>query len=253
MSPQPRKIIQVTSLPIDFNSTDEDSRLATEIVYAAGWTAASAESLQELIAHSKDMPLAEEIRLSQYEARLAGYYTERGVPIYPWQAANLTGYDIAGCRCFIIVSQAILAAEQCFKYQFIEHGLMMHMVQDIAMIRASERLCYEYAKRFGYEDVEFYTGAYSFLGAWPPREEEADAMIAWNAAISILGGFPGLVLKCRDEAFATPTKEGMAGSVASGQADGQYHGLSAPASQRPVATGRSHAGTGSEGADGEMP
>ncbi|MDP6173719.1 MAG: hypothetical protein QGF09_06090, partial [Rhodospirillales bacterium] len=31
--------------------------------------------------------------------------------------------------------------------------------------------------------------------------------------ISILGGFPGLVLKCRDEAFATPTKEGMAGSV----------------------------------------
>ena len=208
-----RKIIQATSLPINFNSTDEDGRLATEIVYAAGWTSGSVESLQECIAHSKDCPLEDEIRMTQYEARLVGYYTEHGVPICPWQAANLTGYDIAGYRCFIVVSEALLAAEQGVKYQFIEHGLMMNMTQDIAMIRVSERLCYEYAKRFGYEDVEFFTGAYSFLGAWPPREEEADAMIAWNATIGILGGFPGLILKCRDEAFATPTKEGMAGSV----------------------------------------
>ncbi len=38
-------------------------------------------------------------------------------------------------------------------------------------------------------------------------------MIAWNAIITMMGGFTGVILKCQDEAFATPTKEGMASSV----------------------------------------
>ena len=38
-------------------------------------------------------------------------------------------------------------------------------------------------------------------------------MIAWNAIIPILGGFNTAILKSEDEAFATPTKEGMASSV----------------------------------------
>ena len=38
-------------------------------------------------------------------------------------------------------------------------------------------------------------------------------MIAWNAVIPLMGGFTGVILKCQDEAFATPTKEGMAKSV----------------------------------------
>lgn len=81
------------------------------------------------------------------------------------------------------------------------------------MIRVTERLCQEYCQRFGYTDVEFITGGFPFLGAWPPGEDEANAMVAWNAMIPIMGGFPGLILKCQDEAFATPTKEGMARSV----------------------------------------
>ena len=170
-------------------------------------------SLQEVIAHCKDIPLEEEIRINQYEARLAGIYTENGVPICPWNASNLTGYDSAGYRSFVCVSESLLAAEQGVKYQFIEHGLNMNMIQDIAMIRVTEKLCYEYCRRFGYNDVEFFGGGFPFLGAWPPRAEEANAMIAWNAIITIMGGFPGVILKCQDEAFATPTKESMASSV----------------------------------------
>jgi methylaspartate mutase epsilon subunit len=208
-----RRILQATQVPLNFNANDEDSRLATEIAYAAGWSGGNAHTLQTVIAHGKDTPLEVEIRLNQYECRLAGIYTERGMPICPTQASNLMGYDSAGYHSFVNVSEAILAAEQGVQYQFIEHGLGMNLIQDVAMINVSERLCYEYTKRLGYKGVEFFTGGFAFLGAWPPREEEADAMIAWNAIIPILGGFPGVILKCRDEAFATPTKEGMAGSV----------------------------------------
>jgi methylaspartate mutase epsilon subunit len=208
-----RKIMRATRVALTFNSTDEDGRLASEIALAAGWNGCSTRSLQEVIAHCKDIPLEEEIRINQYEARLAGIYTENGVPICPWNASNLTGYDSAGYRSFVCVSESLLAAEQGVKYQFIEHGLNMNMIQDIAMIRVTEKLCYEYCRRFGYDDVEFFGGGFPFLGAWPPRTEEANAMIAWNAVITIMGGFPGVILKCQDEAFATPTKESMASSV----------------------------------------
>ena len=208
-----RKVKQATKVPLTLNSTDEDGRLASEIALAAGWNACNTRSLQEVIAHCKNIPLEEEIRINQYEARLAGIYTERGVPQCPHNACNLTGYDSAGYRSFVCVTQSLLAAEQGVKYQFLEHGLNMNMIQDIAMVRVTERLCQEYCKRFGYDDITFITGGFPFLGAWPPRAEEANAMIAWNAIISLMGSFTGVILKCQDEAFATPTKEGMAKSV----------------------------------------
>lgn len=208
-----RKIARASSVPLYFNSTDEDGRLASEIVLAAGWSGCNVRSLQEVIAHCKDISLEDEIRINQYEARLAGIYTEHGIPITPQNPSNLTGYDSAGFRSFVCVSEALLAAEQGVRYQTLLHGLNMNLIQDIAMIKVTERLCYEYCDRFGYKDMHFVTSAFPFLGAWPPREEEANAMIAWNAVIPILGGITGLLLKCQDEAMATPTKEGMAKSV----------------------------------------
>ncbi len=208
-----RRIRRASQVPLTLNSTDEDGRLASEIALAAGWNAANTRSLQECVAHCKDIALEDEIRINQYESRLAAIYTERGVPICTHNACNLTGYDSPGYRAFVVVAQSLLGAEQGIKYQFLEHGLNMNMIQDIAMVRVTQRLCREYCARFGYGDVDFFTGGYPFLGAWPPRAEEANAMIAWNAIIPIMGGFSTAILKSEDEAFATPTKEGMASSV----------------------------------------
>ncbi len=208
-----RKITQASKLPLHFVTCDEDARLASEIALAAGWTANSVTSLQECISHSTKITLEEEIRLMQYDARLAAIYAERGVPQCPWNTSHLTGYDSAGYHSFVHVTEAILAAEQGVKCQYLSHGIGMNLLQDIAMIRVSERLCYEYCSRLGYQGMDFIAGVFPFLGAWPPRDDEANAMIAWNTVIPVLGGFPGIILKCQDEAFATPTKEGMAKSV----------------------------------------
>ncbi len=208
-----RRLIQAVRSPLHLVIADEDGRLAAETVLAAGWTGNSVRSLQGVLAHSKQNPLSEQIRIDQYIARLSAKYAEGGVPQCSWNPSNLTGYDSAGFRSFVCVSESLIAAEQGVKVQFIEHGLNMNLIQDVAMIRVTERLSAEYCARFGYRDVEFITGGFPFLGAWPPGEDEAASMIAWNTMIPIMGGFPGLILKCQDEAFATPTKEGMARSV----------------------------------------
>jgi len=208
-----RKILKAAKSPLNLNSADEDSRLQTEIVLAAGWNGGNFNPIMTAVAHSKDIPMDKLLKLKQYDARLGGIYTENGVPICPHNTSNLTGYDAPAMRSYTHVMQALMAAEQGIKYQHLLHGLTMNLIQDTAMGRVSYKLCNEYCERFGYNDITFILGSYPFLGAWPPRIEESHSMIAWNAVIGIMGGFTNLILKCEDEAFATPTKEGMANSA----------------------------------------
>jgi methylaspartate mutase epsilon subunit len=130
----------------------------------------------------------------------------------PHISSNLTAYDTAGFKVFTMAAQCLLGGEQGLKQIYLENGLNMNIIQDAAMIRTSTKLCEEYSKKFGY-DMKFIAGSFPYLGAWPPRVEEASAMVAWNTMVSILAGATPLMLKCQDEAFATPTKEGMAASV----------------------------------------
>jgi methylaspartate mutase epsilon subunit len=198
---------------MSLNSTDEDGRLATEIALASGWTACTCRSLQEVLAHCKNIPLDEEIRINQYESRLAALYHERGVPQSPHISSNLTGYDSCGFKSFVMVSQSLLGAEQGVKQFFLEFGVNMNLIQDVAMMRVTKRLCEEYCKRFGYDDILFIQNNHMFQGAFPPRLEECSAMMSYALTIGCLGGSTSLLLKCQDEAFATPSKEGMGASV----------------------------------------
>jgi methylaspartate mutase epsilon subunit len=208
-----RKILEAARCPLNLNAADEDASLQTEIAFAAGWNSGNNNPIMTCVAHSKDIPMDKLLKIKQYDARLGGIYTENGVPICPHNTSNLTGYDTPGMKVFTNVVQALFGAEQGIKFQHVMHGLGMNILQDAAMVRVTEKLCNEYCARFGYKDMTFITGGYPFLGAWPPRVQEAHAMIAWNAIVDIMGGFTNVVLKCEDEAFATPTKEGMANSV----------------------------------------
>jgi methylaspartate mutase epsilon subunit len=208
-----RKLRRAVKSPMTLNSTDEDGRLASETALAAGWNACNCRSVTEVMAHCKNIRLDEEIRINQYESRLAAIYDERGVSQCPHISCNLTGYDSCGFKAFIMVAQSLLGAEQGLRRIYFEFGLNMNMVQDAAMIRVVRKLSRDYCERFGYRDMKFFTGSFPYLGAWPPRVEEACSMISWNTAVSMMAGCTAVILKCRDEAFATPTMEGMAASV----------------------------------------
>jgi methylaspartate mutase epsilon subunit len=208
-----RRIKRAVRSPMTLNSTDEDGRLASETALAAGWNACNCRSVTEVMAHCKNIRLDEEIRINQYETRLAAIYHERGVPQSPHISCNLTGYDSCGFKSFIMVAQSLLGAEQGLKQVYLEFGINMNLIQDTAMMHVTKRLCEEYCARFGYHDISFIQNNNMFQGAFPARLEESSAMMNLAVTIGILGGSTALVLKCQDEAFATPTREGMAASV----------------------------------------
>ncbi len=208
-----RRIKRAIKSPMSLNSTDADGRLASEIALAAGWNACNCRSLTEVLSHCKTVPLDEEIRINQYETRLAAMYHEHGVPQSPHISCNLTGYDSCGFKSFVMVAQSLLGAEQGLKQIYLEFGINMNLVQDNAMMRVTKRLCEEYCAKAGYNDVEFIVNSNMFQGAFPPRLEEVHAMMSLAVTIGILGGATNLIVKCEDEAWATPSKEGMAASV----------------------------------------
>ena len=212
-----RKIKMAIRSPLSLNSTDADGRLSSEIALAAGWNACNSRYFQELLAHCKHETLPEMIKFNQYESRLAAKYVEGGVPQAPHAPCNLTGYDSCGFKTFIMVSNVILASAQGIRLHLLEFGINMNLIQDCAMIQITQKLCKEYCERFEYYGNEYICGTFQFLGAWPPRLEEADAMIAWNTSNTFLAGCEVSILKSQDEAIATPTKEGMRNAVRVGR------------------------------------
>lgn len=208
-----RKLQEAIKSPLMLNTADEDSRLQLEIVLASGWTSYSSRSLQEVIAHCKDIPLGEMIRHGQYEDRLAAYYNEVSTPVLSFMASNLTGYDIAAFHVITVVTQVLLAAEQGVKHIMMEHGLGMNLVQDVAMLKVCEKLAKYYLDKYGYEGITLTTSIFPYLGSWPLDEDKSTALIAWNAIIAIMGGASSMFLKCADEAYGTPTKESMTSST----------------------------------------
>jgi methylaspartate mutase epsilon subunit len=161
-----RKIKRAIKSPMTLNSTDEDGRLASETALAAGWNACNCRSITECMAHCKTITLEEEIRINQYETRLAAIYHEKGVPQSP--TSPVTSRDTtAAASSLHHGGQSLMGAEQGLKQVYLEFGINMNLIQDTAMMRVTKRLCEEYCRRFGYNDIEFIVNNNMFQALSP--------------------------------------------------------------------------------------
>lgn len=202
-----RAVNECTRAAVGTDNNDEDARLPWEIALAGGWTWGTIKSIEQLIQHSRDYPVDRNIHNQQYIDRLAAHYTEHGIPILRRASANLPGWDSLGFKVTVSLLEVLLSAAQGVKYIDLSLGIGMNLVQDSAAIQALRNLAREYLDRLGYADVEIYSWTYFFLGDWPPQRGQMVGQLAWNAAVSVLGGCCGMYIKSPDEATTTPTGE----------------------------------------------
>ena len=214
-----RMINEGTRAAMGTDNNDEDARLAWEILLAGGWTWGTIKSLEQVIQHSRDYPIENMIENHQYMDRLTGHFTENGVPILRRALANLPGWDTLGFKVTVALVECILAARQGTRFMDLSLGIGMNLVQDVAAMRALKKLAKKYTADIS-DDIELYPWTYFFLGDWPLNPNQMVGQIAWNAAVSALGGANGMIIKSPDEAEFTPTGDGfrqaieMAGQVA---------------------------------------
>lgn len=208
-----RQLMATTGHSAHLSTLDEDPRLCTEITLAGGATGYLAYDIHDVMQHSRDFPLDRRIHNHQYISRLAAYYTERGAPILAWPAGHNNGWEPPGIKLAMVILQSLESARQGVKHIACSYGLMAHVNQDVAALRVVRRLLDEYLARRGLGDVQTYAGTYPHLGTWPVDVIQCSAQMAWEAAISRMGGAHFMYLKSPDEASSTPSKEGIGAEV----------------------------------------
>ncbi len=208
-----RRLTESTSLPQECSmSADEEPMLQAEIYAASGHTAFYNHDLQELVLHSKNYPLAKRIENAQYVARLASYYSERGALIHMHPYAVLC-YTPPSLNIAVGLLNLFLNAGQGCKEMSLCQGLLGHLVQDIASIRAFKQLGEEYMQRFGYKDVNLTTGSWSFMGDWPRDPAQAAGMASTFAFAAALAPLDYCYQKSVQEAIGTTPPGGNSQSI----------------------------------------
>jgi len=208
-----RAINESTKAAVGTDNNDEDARFNWEILLAGGFTWGTIKSVEQLIQHSRDYPIDKMIHNQQYMDRLSSFFTENGVPILRRASANLPGWDSLGFKVLVSLIEVLLAAEQGLKHIDLSLGIGMNLVQDVAAIQSLKKLAREYLDKAGHADVKIYSWTYFFLGDWPLVRGQMNAQLAWNAAVSALGGCNGMFIKSPDESTTTPTGPGFREAV----------------------------------------
>lgn len=184
-----REVAECTALPLKCTGhCDEEPMLTCEMSFAGGYTSSTSNDLHELVQHSKNYPFDKRIWNNQYVCKLAGYYTERGVPFL----MNCYGAKMCYCPPSLGVAfeviEALTAVEQGVRYLMLENEPHGALVQDIVGLWAIRDVVKDYLLRFGYGGIPIWTSLYSYMGDWPQNPNAASAFLAWLTTTACLAG-----------------------------------------------------------------
>ena len=203
-----RRVTEAVDKPAMVLSGTSRPCLTAEIGLAGGATGFLGGGISYTLSYTKEFPIAEGIRNYQYLDRLCAYYWERGAPVHREQPGFLTGTLIPpGLGVAIAVIEALLGAQQGLPHYSIGLGQALCLAQDVAALRALERVCREYLERSGFGDTTLTIASHQWMANFPRDEAQAAGVIALGAMIAGLAGATQVITKSVHEAVGIPTVE----------------------------------------------
>ena len=154
--------------PVQVRHGTPDARLLTEITMAGGFTSYEGGGISYNIPYSKNHSVAKTIRHWQYTDRLIGMYEEAGVSINREPFGPLTGTLIPPCISnSVAIIEGLLAATQGVKDLTVGYGQCGNLIQDVAAIRALDRMAKKYMHKYGFDDTRITTVFHQWMGGFP--------------------------------------------------------------------------------------
>ena len=200
--------------PVQVRHGTPDARLLTEITMAGGFTSFEGGGISYNIPYSKNHSVARTIRHWQYTDRLIGMYEEAGVSINREPFGPLTGTLIPPCISnSVAIIEGLLAATQGVKDLTVGYGQCGNLIQDVAAIRALDRMAKKYMHKYGFDDTRITTVFHQWMGGFPQDESKAFGVISWGAAAAALAKATKVIVKTPHEAYGVPTKEANASGL----------------------------------------
>lgn len=205
-----RRITEAVNCPVQPRYGAADARLCDEILFAGGCSCSCSDIFMDFWQHHAKASLEKVVETHQYALRLAGYYTEHGVPM--WSAAQ--GFYGAGLppslQAAAVIIALMAAAEQGVKNMGIMCACHGNLVQDVAAARVRISLLKEYLGRAGYEDIDIFPQVSFCLMAYPVEAGANFTIVYMNTLMAKLIGGQLNDIRTVAEAKAIPTKEDLA-------------------------------------------
>jgi methylaspartate mutase epsilon subunit len=196
-----------TDTPLQVRHSTRDPRLLAELTFGAGITAFEGGPLSYNLPYFRDYPIAHAVQRWRYVDQLVGrYYSQFGLVIDREFFGVLTACLVPPCIAAAVnVFEALLAAQCGVKSVTLGYAEQGCRVQDVAAVRAIQRLGDHYLARFGREDVNVSVVWHQFMGAFPRSEEKARTILRGSAESALLSGAVRLMLKTYAEGIRIPS------------------------------------------------
>ncbi|MFB6167410.1 MAG: methylaspartate mutase subunit E [Haloferacaceae archaeon] len=205
-----RELIEAVDAPIEVRHGTPDARLLAAVTLAAGFQSFEGGPISYNIPYTGNRDLEETIEHWQYVDRLAGAYTERGVPINREPFGPLTGTLVPpSVAIAVMLIEGLLATTQGVRSVTLGYGQVGNVVQDVAAVQALERLGEEYLP----DETTVTTVFHQWMGGFPPDEARAYGVIGTGAATAGLAEPDKVITKSPQEFQGVPTAESNAAGL----------------------------------------
>jgi methylaspartate mutase epsilon subunit len=213
-----RRLFEALDRPLGALGPAVDSRLASEIALASGFTQLVDNSYIVFETYTKTVPLEEILGYFQYSLRLAAHYQEHGAPVAVTVATGAAGDNSPGIAPPSLgtagrVLGALAAATQGVKHLIQVNWSHGNIAQDVASSVVTQKLAREYLDRFGYTDAQLYMENGCLGGPYPYDFDEAFAEVMYAGIVSAFTASQMCQVKTFDESSGIPTLENQVRSL----------------------------------------
>jgi methylaspartate mutase epsilon subunit len=203
------EILRAIETPFQIRAGSPDHRLVYEIGLAGGASSLEGGFLCYLFPYDKLTSPVTSLRYWKYIDRLTGIYRRsHGITINREYFGPLTTSLIAPSIAIAVnIVQAILSARSgvdCISVGLAEQGCR---VQDIAAIRALDKLTRSYLAKYGHAGCTVSTVYHQYMAAFPTDRDKARQLIQASSVTGTLARATKFMLKTPVESIQIPTKE----------------------------------------------
>ena len=199
-----REIDMAVQAPIEIRHGSPDPRILFDVALAAGFTSFEGGGICYNLPYCKDVSISHSLACWRHVDRVCGALADQGIIVDRELFGTLTGVLIPpSVSLAMTLIEALLSAREgvrCLSIAYCQSG---HLIQDVAALRAVRVL----ASRHLPPGVEVYPVFHEFMGAFPAKRHNADALIFFGALTAARGRATKLINKTYDEAHGIPSAQ----------------------------------------------
>lgn len=201
------EILNAIETPFQIRAGSPDHRLVYEIGIAGGTTSVEGGFLCYLYPYDKRTSPVANLKNWKYVDKLTGLYQQQGITVNREYFGPLTTSLIEPSLAIAInVVQAILTAKAggvCVSLGLAEQGCR---IQDIAAIRALDKVGRAWLAKYGYAKVTVSTVFHQYMAAFPNNLEKARELIVASSTTGALARSTKFMIKTPVESIHIPTR-----------------------------------------------